>query len=197
MPIPEIRFKHSWVYDDHWRAFYPKEKEWPSYKKLEGNIARIEKEWGENGESVLKEMSKISGLKWQEKSIDCYVVGRCTPFSFPLTIMTYKDHSIDYTVDVLTHELVHQLFCQGDNEKQSYKAWEYFHKKYKTEEFNTIIHIPVHAIHHHIFMKFFGEKRLKREMDSMSKFPDYKRAWDIVLEAGAENIIAEFKKRVA
>lgn len=197
MPIPEIRFKYSWVYDDHWRAFYSEEKEWPSCKKLEGNIVRIEREWQKKGELVLKEMSKISGLKWREKNIDCYVVGKCMPFSFPLTIMAYKDHPIDYTVDVLTHELVHQLFCQGDNEKQSYKAWEYFYKRYKAEEFNTIIHIPVHAIHYHIFMKFFGEKRLKREMDSMNRFPDYKRAWDIVLEEGAENIIAEFKKRVA
>ena len=196
MAIPKIEFKYSWPYDDHWRAFYKKDKDYPDYKEIEKHILKIKKEWQKDEEKILKELSKVSGLKWQEKSVTCFVVGRCVPFSYPLTMPFYRKYPIDYTIDVLTHELVHQLFIQGDNEKQSDAAWKYFFRKYKKEEYNAIIHIPVHALHHHIFMKFFGEERLNREIKFMSEFPDYKRSWDIVLEKGAENIIEEFRKRV-
>jgi hypothetical protein len=124
------------------------------------------------------------------------VAGRVVAFSDPLTIAFIRNAPVDRTIDILTHELIHQLFIQNDYGKRAYKAWEYIYRKYKKEEFNTIIHIPVHALYYHIFMKFFGEKRLQREIDSVKDYPDYKRAWDIVLETGAENIIGEFRKRI-
>lgn len=194
--IPSIEFKYSWIYDEHWRAFYAKDKDYPDYKEIQKHIRKIEKEWRKDEEKILKELSQASGLKWQEKKVTCFIVGRCVPFSYPLTMPVYRKYPIDYTVDVLTHELVHQLFIQGDNEKIADAAWKYFLRKYKKEEFNAVIHLPVHALHHHIFMKFFGKDRLEREIKTMSEFPDYKRSWDIVLEKGAENIIEEFRKRV-
>ena len=145
---------------------------------------------------ILKELSVISGLKWKKESIICYVVGKCIPFSDPLTIKIYKEYSPNYFIDVLTHELIHRLFTQSENMRKSKKAWSYFHRKYKNEKFNTIIHIPVHAIHAHIILKYFGEKRLKREIESLSHLPDYKKAWDVVRGEGCQNIIKEFNKRV-
>lgn len=197
MAVPRIYFKYSWIYDEHWREVYTDDKNYPSYKKTKENLLKVEKEWRKSENDILKELSKISGLKWKKKGITCYVVGRCVSFSDPLTIMCHKKYPVNYAVDVLTHELVHQLFIQEGNEESATKAWAYFHKKYKTEDFNTIIHIPLHAMHHHIFMKFFGEKRLQREIDFMNDLPDYKKSWDIVLEEGAENIIERFRERVA
>ncbi|MBU3964854.1 hypothetical protein KJ695_04240 [Patescibacteria group bacterium] len=190
---PKIIFKYSWIYDMHWKGIYKgKSEKYPTAKQIQNYIGKVEKLWRKDENKVLSELSKISGLKWKKKSICCYVVGRCRPFSDPLTLGVYN--KADYFVDVLTHELIHQLFVQNENRNE--KVWKYFHEKYKSESFNARIHIPVHAIHQHIFLKFFGQKRLKREIKIMSKFPNYKKAWDIVEKEGYENIIKEFKKRV-
>lgn len=194
MSIPRIEFCYSWVYDNHWREFYPNCEGYPSSEKIEKNLLRIKTEWQKCGDEILKELEKISGLKWRDKTIPCYVVGKCIPFSSPLTIMVYGDYPLDYVADVLTHELVHRLLIQ--NETQTGNIWKYLFRKYKKEEFNTIIHIPVHAIHCHIFMKYFGEERLKREMEIMKDLPDYKRSWNIVMEEGAEKIMEEFRARI-
>jgi len=45
-------------------------------------------------------------------------------------------------------------------------------------------------------MKFFGEGRLRREIDSVYDLPDYRRAWDIVMEQGAEDIVREIRSRI-
>lgn len=195
MSIPKIEFCNSWIYDQKWKEYYADSKvEYPSYEKLAGKIKRIEKAWQKNGDAILREIEKTSGLKWQEKKIQCFVVGYCLPFSYPLTISLDNRYSVDYTVDVLTHELIHQIFIQND--KRLDKTWSYFFRKYKGEEFNTVIHIPVHAIHYFVFMKLLGRERLRREIDFISKYSDYKRAWDIVFEERAENVMTEFKKRV-
>ena len=178
--IPKIIFKYSWIYDQHWREVYKKDKNYPTEKEILSYIKKVEKLWRKDEKKILKELEVVSGLRWQEKSIVCYVVGRCIPFSDPLTIKVYKELSLDYFVDVLTHKLIHQLFTQNDNLQKSKKAWNYFHRKYKDEDFNTIIHIPVHAMHSHILLKYFGQARLNREIKSLSNLPDYKRTWDIV-----------------
>ena len=76
------------------------------------------------------------------------------------------------------------------------KVWEYFKRKYKKESFTTKIHIPLHALHSHIYYKFFNEKRLKRDVKEMSQLPDYKKSWQIIQEEGYQNIINEVVKRV-
>ena len=194
--IPKIIFKYSWIYDQHWKEVYKKDKNYPTEKEILSYIKKVEKLWRKDEKKILKELEVVSGLRWQEKSIVCYVVGRCIPFSDPLTIKVYKELSLDYFVDVLTHKLIHQLFTQNDNLQKSKKAWNYFHRKYKDEDFNTIIHIPVHAMHSHILLKYFGQARLNREIKSLSNLPDYKRTWDIVQEDGYQDIAKEFKKRI-
>jgi len=196
MPLPKIEFCDSWIYDDQWRYFYQKlGKEYPAHGKLPARLRRLEKAWQKDGDRILREMEKATGLRWQEKKIQCFVVGRMVPFSFPLTIMV-EEGPIERTVDILTHELIHQLFVQNDKGGEAYGAWAHIHRKYKKEPFNTRIHIPVHAVHHRVLGKLFGEKRLEREMASLKGFPEYERAWEIVLEEGAEEILAEFRERV-
>jgi len=108
----------------------------------------------------------------------------------------YKEYLLNYSIDVLTHEFIHQLFTQSDNIQELKKAWNYFRRKYKNEKFNTVIHIPVYAMHSHVILKYFGEEQLKREIEIISHLPNYKKSWDIVLDEGADNIIKEFRKRL-
>lgn len=189
---PKIIFKYSWVYDQRQKEVAEfrlgKNIKYPSPKRIQNYIIKAEKRWQVLENNILSEISKITGLKWEEKSIICYVVGNCIPFSDPLTLKVYN-RDYDRFVDVLIHELIHHF----DTEYSSV-VWKYYNKKYKNESRKTITHIFVHAFHQHIYLKFFEKKRFKKEILIASKYPDYKRAWDIVKAEGYENIIKEFKK---
>lgn len=194
MATRKIIFKYSWIYDQIWKEVLSgKKKKYPSPRKILNYIKNIENLWCKEEKKILPELAKITHLKWKVKSITCYVVGRCKPFSDPLTMPIYGKYP-DYFIDVLTHELIHQLFIQ--NEKKLEKSWYYILRKYNEENDNTKIHIPLHAIHSHIYYKFFNEKRLKRDIKFISCFPDYKKSWQIVQKEGYQNILNEFVKRV-
>ena len=195
MNYPKIVFKYSWIYDQTWKEglIGKKSKKYPSSRRILNYIKKVEKLWRKEKKRVLLELSKITHLGWKSKVIYCYVVGRCRPFSDPLTMPIYEKYP-DYFIDVLTHELIHQLFIQ--NEKELEKSWHYIWRKYKRETDNTKIHIPLHAIHSHIYYKFFNEKRIKRDIKFISFLPDYKKSWQIVQKEYYQNIINEFVKRV-
>jgi len=200
--IPKVEFRYSWVYDDKYRdsplmkRFLKKNKQkYPSEKIIIDYTQRIEKIWKKEGNKVLKELSNISGLKWRENKIICYVIGRGRPFSDPLTIPVYQ-RDLSWFIDVLTHELIHQLLTQEGNLEKSEKSWDYVYKKYKKDPRKAKIHVIVHAIHSSIYLKFFGKKRLGRNIKIMKKYKDYKRSWDIVQEEGYQQIINDFRKRL-
>ena len=196
---PEIIFKYSSVYDrrnkEAWLKQKKKLKDYPSSRKILNYIKKAEKLWNKEEKRILREISKVTHLKWKEEFIYCYVVGRCRPFSFPLTLPIYENNLNDF-VDVLTHELIHRLFTQKRNREKTKKAWNYFNRKYKSESRVTKIHIQVQAIHSHIYLKFFGKRRLKRNIKRISFRSDYKKAWDIVQKEGYQKILKEFSKRI-
>lgn len=198
MKTPKIRFRYSWIYDQNWKEwikiYEKKSQKYPSAKEVLNYIKKVEKLWKKIEKKILSELSNITGLMWKEDFIYCYVVGKCIPFSDPLTMPMYKD--TDYFIDTLIHELIHQLFTQEGNMKQSSEAWKHIDRKYKKETIKTRIHIPLHSIHFHIYMKFFNEKRLKTDIESISFLPDYKRSWKIVQKEGYQNIIREFRSRI-
>jgi len=195
---PKINFKYSWIYDQIWKDSVGKKgkKNYPSQRRILSYIKKIEKLWRKKEKIVLQELARVTRLKWQREAIDCYVVGRCKPFSDPLTVHIYE-RMPDYFIDVLIHELIHNLFIQPGNEQKTKKTWQYFHRQYKKLPFNTRIHIPLHAIHSHIYYKFFNEKRLKRDIKLISFLPDYKKSWQVVRKEGYRKIIGEFAERVS
>jgi len=197
--IPKIIFKYSWIYDQNWKEWIKiykrKTGKYPTTKQIINYITKVEKLWKKDEKKILEELSEVSGLKWKSKFIYCYIVGRCIPFSDPLTLPVYDKYP-DYFIDVLVHELIHQLFTQDGNLKRSEKVWAYINRKFKKESFNTRIHIPLHALHSHIYLKFFDENRLKRDINLVKFFPDYKKSWGLVQKMGHKKIIEEFTKRI-
>lgn len=196
---PKIIFKYSWIYDQIWKEGQilrtKKSKNYPLSRKILNYIKKIEKLWKKEEKRIIRELSRVAHLKWKSKLIDCYVVGRCRPFSQPLTMPIYEKYP-DYFIDVLTHELIHNLFVQEGNLKKSKKAWQYFYRKYKKDTITTKIHIPLYATQSHIYYKFFNKKRLERDIKLVNFFPDYKKSWQIVRKEGYKNIVNEFVKRV-
>lgn len=195
MLIPKIIFQYPWIYDQIWKGglMNKKFRNYPSKKQILNYIKKIEKLWRKDEKKVLRALSRITHLKWKSKIINCYVVGRCIPFSDPLTIPVYKKYP-DYFIDVLIHELIHNLFVQ--NFERTKKTCQYFHRRYKKQPETTKIHILLHAIHSHIYLKFYTEERLKRDIKLISRLPDYRKSWQIVQKEGYENIIKEFVERI-
>ena len=140
--IPKIEFVYFPTYDEIWLK--PKEKF--SSKFVDKYLNSIEKIWKKEGKNTLEYISKISGLKWKEKKIKCYFIsgGRC--FSNPLTVRYFKNKN--QFIDVLTHELIHQM--QSQNSKNWVKWWQYFSKQYSNESKLTQRHIFLHAIHYQL-----------------------------------------------
>ena len=188
--IPMIEFRYSWIYD---QKFKDKGKKY-SPKKIEEYIKKVKKIWGKYEKDILKELQKISGLKWEEKKIICYIISKTIPFSDPLTIPIYKNKN--YFIDVLTHELIHRLFTQNTNREITNRSWKMIQRKLKKENINVRVHVILNAIHKHILLKFFNKKRLNKNIKSLNHLKDYKKSWEIVERQRCENIIKSFKKNL-
>src|SRR3989344_3322345 len=202
MAVPKVKFIWSFVYEENLHAPYLKgvkfnDKQYRKY--VYSYIRKIEKKWNPLSNKILEYMQSISGLKFKRRVIACYVIkiSSAPPFSSPLTIpiQTKRNNkifikSIDRFIDTLIHELIHNLFIDND-------LWDYFSyildKKYKKEKFATAIHVPLHAMHKEIFLKFFEKKRFNEELKIMKFHPAYNKSWKIVNKEGSKNIIKEMK----
>lgn len=199
MNTPKLIFRYSSIYDDLFKDNFSKEQKesvekkdfYPTAEQIKKFISILERKWETKEQSILEELSKITTLQWKEDKIICYVVGRTIAFSDPLTIPAYTGYE-EYAVDVLTHELIHQLFTQPGNYERSYESWQNIHKKYASYSENTRIHIPLEAVHTALYLELFYEERLTRDKDFLSLMLDYKVAWDVVGKEGYKNIIKEF-----
>ena len=96
---------------------------------------------------------------------------------------------IDFMLDTLIHELIHRILSENENSQIIKKKWSKLIGKYKKENINARIHVPIHAIHKHIFLKFFNQKRLNIEIKRVEDDKDYARAWSLVQEADYKKII--------
>ena len=200
--IPKITFRYSEIHDEMMKlqletayVAYKKPKtkkaveNYPSPKRIKNYILKIEPLWKKQEKRILQEISKLTNLHWIEKIIKVYVVGNFRPYSDPLTVRL-ENNPKDF-IDILTHELIHQI--QSQNSKIFKKWLAYMKKKYKKEKRRTKSHILLHAVHKMIYLRLFNKKRLNRNI-KRSYRDSYKRAWEIVEEEGAENIIKKFRE---
>jgi len=192
--MPKIIFRHSHSYDQVYKDI-SRIKNYPTESEVMLYIKKIQKIWNKIGKKILKELEKITKLKFKDEKIICYIVGKAIPFADPLTIPIYtKEHN--YFIDTLIHELIHILFTQEGNLIKAKNSWKYVFNRYKNETFNTKIHIPLHAVHTHIYTIFFSMERLEHDIIEIFNLHAYRRSWEIVNRDGYSNIINEFTKRI-
>lgn len=178
--MPELIFRRSWLYDG--ALLRKRGYKMPTDKTLDTHLRRLSREWIRHGSKILKEIAKTTKLKWHEKEIVCYITAGVFPYSDPLTLNLYSD------IDTLTHELIHRILSEPENERRIQKNWRMLMKKYRQELPKTRTHVVVHAIHGAILKSLFGEKRsekVKKRVVSLQ----YIRSWVIVDADGYENII--------
>ena len=180
--MPKLIFRRSRLYDDS----LMKETKYKTVddKIIDSFVLNIKKEWVKNGPKILKEISKITKLKWREKEIVCYVSTGVTPYSDPLTL------NLKSNIHTLSHELIHRILSEPENNKLIDKNWMKFMKGYKNELKVTRVHIVIHAIHAILLKNLFGNKVLEEEKASV-KDKNYIRAWKIAEKVSFKSIVEQ------
>ncbi|MEO5927066.1 MAG: hypothetical protein ABIO72_00140 [Patescibacteria group bacterium] len=189
-----VAFRYSPIYDEQCRAAFellPKhERPYPDTKTVTTFMRRLEKEWQKNERAVFNAIQRFSGIKWTVKEHTCYVVGSGDPFSDPLTMPVFDQEApIFYVADVLCHELIHRNLLEPAFAIHWTKTMTRLKKHFPKDTENTLVHVLVHAIHERIYLNLFSEDRLKRDKRIISVYPEYRRAWEIIEQVGAQKII--------
>lgn len=190
--LPKINFINSIQYNDTLGYLQQKTLTKKDIAKIDKKKSILEDTWKKTGKKLASDISKITGLKWHQKEINCYLILGKVSFSDPMTIGTDHKSIID-TIDAVTHELIHRILSEKENWAKIKKGWQELMKEY--EEYNQVTktHIVVHAIHSLILEKHFGKIRVKRQAAVVQKQP-YLKSWEIVFSAGAETIVKKLKQ---
>jgi hypothetical protein len=192
MKSPKIIFAYSKVYDKTLNNLIEKSGDSatstdPSISPME-YITKIGEEWEKISENVFNEISYILNLDWKEEKIKCYLIRKGICFSDPLTIKYFKDTK--RFLEVLSHELIHIILTQNIEKTQG--GIKKLNEIYSDLTQKARTHIIVHAVLKKVLEKHLGKNSLERDIKLVSKIEDYKKAWDIVLEKGENNIIKKF-----
>lgn len=150
--------------------------------------------WELKEKQILTAMQDLFGLNHHKSTIDVYLAPFFIPKSAPL-IINFR-HDPDQFVDVLTHELLHNLFTDNqyikhDDDKYLIPVWQ---KLFGKKDIIELVHIPIHAGLKAIYLDVLKEPyRLKRDILECQKWPEYKAAWNYVEENDYKEIINKFK----
>lgn len=196
--IPEIRISYSYLLQDGISRKldsyeYPNESRLSTHEQAESYAAAYRREWAKYEELILAKMTSRLGLSYYKSVIDVNLADYFIPQSQPI-IMHFRNEPDEF-VDVLTHELIHVLLT--DNERyQSFSSdfdllaeWGQIFGKH---DFNTLVHIPVHAIAQHVYLDVLGEpRRLERDISNANKKgrEAYREAWGYVRDQDHNEII--------
>ena len=164
---PKIKIRYGKLLDPFLKELMEiKFPEWESPTKEEviEKVGLFRESWSKEGEPLLKEAIKVTGLSFERNVIDVFVVSginRC--MSAPLIVksgLTEKEFTY-----LLLEELIHVLFSDNGSKIPS-----------ELEEHNRRV------INHVMVFKIFREilsKEIIEELESKVKDPDYKKAWEL------------------
>ncbi len=203
---PEVRINFSWLlYDDISRKLN-KNNDWdlPTGEQCEEWVGAYRSAWARKEEAILIAMQEITELEFYKSVIDITAAPDVTPKSEPLLI-SFMD-TPDTAVETITHELTHTLLCDNKivsiyGKNRDFKLGTVWRRLFGFEDdFNALVHVPVHAICQKIFEDYLGDKEyVARDRKLMEKFgaTSYLKSWDYVGREGADVIIEKLKKSYA
>lgn len=182
--VPLVDIRYSYIYDQKLRELHG--DEYPQKAQIIELRKRLEKKWEQSGDITLALVAEIVGYDWPFEAITAYVTGIRGAFSDPLTVGFSRGNSIGPSYDTLTHELLHNYITLAIPDVLYAK----YRNLFSVHGRLVINHIALHAIHHEVYraQKRYAALNANRQKDS--RFPAYKKSWEIVEEIGAKNIIA-------
>src|SRR3989338_8359521 len=166
MKIPHVVFTYSDVYD-----LTLQRKPYTDKGLMKGwrFSQKVQKRWNKVERKTLGAMSRVSGLKWQEDKIDCFLVTKSKhyhAFSYPLTLTMWNN--ISWMFFILIHELGHRLKVQ--NSKNLKPLRKSGLKSYSKETPNVRVHLAVMAIEFLTIKKLYGKKHAIACMETYRKY---------------------------
>jgi len=153
MKLPEIRINFSsLLYSTvSTKLCKMQDNDLPSREQCKEWTNTYRKEWKKHEKKILEGMTEILGLEFYADLIDVHLAPGIIPMSDPL-IINFGNYPAEF-VDELTHELVHVLLTDNNlfrtkdegSETDLGDEWQKLFPGY--DNFSTIVHIPVHAVH--------------------------------------------------
>lgn len=201
MNYPEIRFNQPWllidtIYHDIKGAYEKPNDELYKLdpKFINRTLRRYEKAWRPYEEQIIHGMCDLLGIEFRQNIIDIYAAPFYNSFSDPMFIAT--KFSSKRVVEEITHELLHRLLT--DNAQTDYKTnyvneWKKLFKDGLS--WNTLVHVPVHAVLQALFDDVLDEpERTRNDKRLCKQWPDYDAAWKYVDKVGYKTIIEQLRE---
>ena len=189
--LPKLDFFYSYVYDSTLAGLSGKKYSNKAQAEAEEHIKAVRKEFSKYSARVLKDISNISGLKWQKNFIDVYI-SKYAPYSLsvPLTIKIYKDAKV--STAILVHELVHNIIFQNKKRVLYKKLFEDFVDESITTKYHIIEGAILYKLNKMLFFEGLGGFFEYDNWKSGKAGKGYNMAISIVIEKGPEDIIKRY-----
>jgi hypothetical protein len=193
--LPEIRIKYAWLLTQNtWRPmmdYYDKGGKLRSEDEYETIAKQYQKWWRPYEKQILQAMYDVLKLEFKPNVIDVHVAPFFYAFSSPLVLGVQFDTQEKLILN-LTHELLHKLFMDNtthDDQKNLDEWTELFGE----HEFVTLVHIPVHAMLHKIFIDIIERPDMLNEEVRTSK--TYRDSWNYVEKNGYKKLVEKLQKQ--
>jgi len=172
--------------DSGWNDWTP-----PTRDKISEIIKKYREAWNKRSFNILRSIKNKTGLNFKHNLIDVYIVsGNNRQLSLPIVIKS--GYSSDEFVEVLTHELIHQLF----NDNSDVVCGDFFKEMFPNETETTQEHIVTFALLEYIYIEILGDISYINNSRDNSKNPDYQKAWMIVKDLGYNSILNNFSLKI-
>lgn len=195
--MPEIRIKNAWLLRDnaseHLNELWGDGTPLRTHDEYEDIVKEYQKAWEPHGQKIIQGMCDALDLTFRQNIVDVYIAPWFAAFSDPMVIgVQYKP---DQFVATLTHELIHRLLTDNDQSAYDTPYGSRWKKLFDQDnDWNTLVHIPVHATMQAIFDEVLGEpERTKQDIAYCQEYPAYRAAWEYVGEHGYQMVISQLK----
>lgn len=204
--IPEIRINFSWLLYHDVSAKLAEYEGWelPSVDDCEKWTNNYRHEWTKISDKVLTAMQDISGLQFKNSVYDVSTVPGVIAKSDPLVI-NFKDYPKE-TMSTLIHELIHVLLTDNTvlslkGDERDFRLADEWEKLFGFgDDFDALVHVPVHAIHRKIYETVLNNPKMvdaDREEMNQNNAESYIKSWEYVKNEGADVIIEKLKNSYA
>lgn len=191
MNYPEIRIKYAWLLTQNtWQPmmdYYDKGGVLRTDDEYEAYVKQYQEWWRPYEKQILEAMCETLGLEFKQNVIDVHVAPFFYAFSDPLVLGVQFDTQEKLVVN-LTHELTHRLLMDNtthDDEKTIDEWTDLFGEHERV----TLVHIPVHAVLHKVFIDVVKRPdMLDAEVRTSKAYAD---SWAYVEKHGYEKIVTQ------
>lgn len=167
--------------------YYDKGGAMRSDEEYESYAAKYREWWQPYEQQILTAMCETLGLEFKLNIIDVYVAPFFYSFSDPLVLGVQFDTQEKLVLN-LTHELIHKLLMDNTTHDDS-KTISEWTNLFGEHDFETLTHIPIHAILHKIFIDIVQRPdMLDAEIRDKKS---YKDSWEYVEQCGYDTIVEQ------